>query len=94
MLSSVGQNNNVQRFAAVNALRSSNNSSKPAAETQEDILEGTASGTTAAPKNLLSRVDVSDIRKFAEYVGEYNITDDDIKYGLMYGRSVIAEYLC
>ena len=38
--------------------------------------------------------DVSDIRKCAEFVGEFNISDDDIKYGLMYGRSVIAEYLC
>jgi hypothetical protein len=42
----------------------------------------------------LDRVDVADIRKFAEYVGEYDISDEDIKYGLMYGRSVIAEYLC
>ncbi len=46
----------------------------------------------SAPKGLLERVDVADIRKNAEYVGEFNISDDDIKYGLMYGRSVIAEF--
>ena len=38
--------------------------------------------------------DVAEIRKHAGFVGEFNISDEDIRYGLMYGRSVIAEYLC
>lgn len=90
----VEQNNNVQRFSAVNALRSNARVTKPETELEENIAEMTNSGTKAAPKGLLERVDVQDIRKFAEYAGEFNITDDDIKYGLMYGRSVIAEWLC
>ena len=95
MLSSVGQNNNVQRFSAVNALRTGANLlNKAAEEVQESIIEQTSDGTKSAPKSLLERVDVADVRKCAEYVGEFNISDDDIKYGLMYGRSVIAEYLC
>ena len=95
MLSSVGQNNNVQRFSAVNALRTSANLlNKPAEETQESIVDKTSDGTKSAPKSLLERVDVADIRKCAETVGEFNISDDEIKYGLMYGRSVIAEFLC
>ena len=94
MLSSVGQNNNVQRFSAVNALRTSANQLNKPAEAQDTIIENTSDGTKSAPKGLLDRVDVSDIRKCAEYVGEFNISDDDIKYGLMYGRSVIAEFLC
>ena len=95
MLSSVGQNNNVQTFSAVNALRNSANQlNKPAEKNSADVVEETSTATRIAPKGLLERVDVSDIRKCAEYVGEFNITDDDIKYGLMYGRSVIAEYLC
>ena len=95
MLSSIGQNNNVQRFSAVNALKTGANLlNKPAEDNQESIIDKTSDGTKAAPKSLLERVDVTDIRKCAEYVGEFNITDEDIKYGLMYGRSVIAEYLC
>ena len=94
MLSSI-QSNNVQRFSAVNALRNSANQlNKPAEQEQDSIIETTSSATKTAPKSLLERVDVSDIRKCAEYVGEFNISDDDIKYGLMYGRSVIAEFLC
>ena len=95
MLSSIGQNNHVQRFSAVNALRSSASQlSKPADKNNNSVIEETSSATKTAPKGLLERVDVTDIRKCAEYVGEFNITDEDIKYGLMYGRSVIAEYLC
>ena len=90
----VEQNNNVQRFSAVNALRSGSSITKPEMREQETVAENTPAGTKAAPKSLLDRVDVADIRKFAEYAGEYNISDEDIKYGLMYGRSVIAEWLC
>ena len=95
MISSVGQNNNVQRFSAVNALKTSANLMNKQTEKAEDsVIDKTSSGTKTAPKSLLDRVDVADIRKCAEFVGEFNISDDDIKYGLMYGRSVIAEYLC
>ena len=95
MLSSIGQNNNVQRFSAVNALRTSANLlNKQAEDTQESIVDKTSDGVKSAPKSLLERVDVADIRKCAETVGEFNISDDEIKYGLMYGRSVIAEFLC
>ena len=112
MLSSVGQNNNVQRFSAVNALRTSASQLNKPAEKQEQnsAVDNTSDGVKSAPKSLLDRVDVADIRKCAEFVGEFNISDDDIKhagfvgefnisdddikYGLMYGRSVIAEYLC
>ena len=95
MLSSVGQNNNVQRFSAVNALKTSSNLlNKQTEEVQNTVVDRTSDGTKSAPKSLLERVDVTDIRKCAEYVGEFNISDYDIKYGLMYGRSVIAEFLC
>lgn len=95
MLSSVGQNNNVQRFSAVNALKTSvSQLNKPAENENNSIADQTSDGVKSAPKSLLERVDLQDIRKCAEYVGEFNISDDDIKYGLMYGRSVIAEFLC
>ena len=93
MISSVGQNNNVQRFSAVNAFRS--NSKPLKAEEQNSLQDEQALSTTkVAPKSLLDRIDVADVRKCAEYVGEFDITDDEIKYGLMNGRSVIAEFLC
>ena len=64
MLSSVGQSNNVQRFSAVNALRTSANLlNKPAEESQESVIDKTSDGTKSAPKSLLERVDVAEVRK-------------------------------
>ncbi|MBQ8848295.1 MAG: hypothetical protein IJ003_05060 [Candidatus Gastranaerophilales bacterium] len=39
-----------------------------------------------------SPIDVNDIQKYASQMGE-NLTIEDINYGLMYGRSVIAEFI-
>lgn len=90
----VEQNNNVQRFSAVNAFRTNTNVTKPQEKNENNIIENTSSGVKSAPKSILERVDTDDIKKFAGYVGENNLTDEDIKYGLIYGRSVIAEWLC
>ena len=82
--------NSVQQFSAVNAFRSNKNI-KSEAQEKPEITTGVK--TTSTP-SLLERIDVNDVRTCAEPVGEYNITDDDIKYGMLYGRSVIAEWLC
>ena len=85
------QVNSVQQFSAINAFKSNKNAVKPETEKQAEVSEGTK--TTSAP-SLLSRINVNEVRECAKTVGEFNITDDDIKYGLLYGRSVIAEWLC
>ncbi|MBR1373198.1 hypothetical protein IJ750_02095 [bacterium] len=87
----VEQNNSVQQFSALNAFKSSKNI-RPA-EKEEQILQSSEDRT---PKimTLSDRIDVDEVRECAKYVGEFNITDDDIRYGLLYGRSVIAEFLC
>ena len=83
--------NSVQQFSAVNAFRSAKNV-KPQEQAETKIEQPVAETKNA--KNLLTGIDVKEIRECARTVGEFNITDEDIKYGLMYGRSVIAEYLC
>ena len=84
------ETNPVQQFSAVNAFKSNQNIQKPEAEDTE-VSKGV---NTASAKTLLDRIDVNEVRECAKTVGEFNISDDDIKYGLLYGRSVIAEFLC
>ena len=91
----VEQNNSVQQFSALNAFKSNKNLKKTT-DNENQISEPEVSSgvkTTSSP-SLLDRIDVAEVRKCAESVGEFNLTDDDIKYGLIYGRSVIAEWLC
>ncbi len=40
---------------------------------------------------IRNKIDVDEIKKYAEIMGE-KLTVDDINYGIMYGRSVIADY--
>ena len=85
-------NNSVQQFSALNAFRNNKNVTKPE---QEEAAIDTSSGTkTSNAAILLDEIDIDDIRECARSVGEYNLTEDDIKYGMLYGRSVIAEWLC
>ena len=84
------ETNSVQEFSALNAFRSNRNVQKPEAEDTE-ISKGV---NTTSAKTLLDRIDVNEVRECAKTVGEFNSSDDDIKYGLLYGRSVIAEFLC
>lgn len=84
--------NSVQQFSALNAFKS-NKTVKPAEEIAEKPETASGIQTTSTP-SLLDKIDINDVRKCAETVGEYNISDDDIKYGILYGRSVIAEWLC
>ena len=87
------QANSVQQFSALNAFRS-NKTVKPKTEEPQESLNVSSGVKTSSTPSLLDKIDVDEVRKYASYVGEYNITDDEIKYGLLYGRSVIAEWLC
>ena len=81
----------VQQFSALNAFKGNKNI-KPAKE--ESKVADSKETRASAMMSLSDRIDVDEVRECAKYVGEFNITDDDIRYGLLYGRSVIAEFLC
>lgn len=88
---SSGTTNSVQAFTAINAFKNSQEALK-----QDNIRveDNTPSGVDLKDNNrLLKDQDVEDIRKYAKIAGEDNLTNEDIKYGLTYGRSVIAEYI-
>ena len=77
----------IQRFSAVNAF-------KNATVTKPQVEEPfTTDGIEINDDSILKSQNVSEIRKFAQMAGEENLTEEDIKYGLSYGRSVIVEYL-
>ena len=79
--------NSVQLFSAVNAFKSSMTSPIKPQASEIEVSEG----TNLDDDFILKTKDVEDIRKYANMMGE-NLNEDDIKYGLSYGRSVIVEY--
>ena len=87
MIQSIGTTNPIQRFNAMSAFKMMDNV-KNATPQVQDISDGIDTNE----QDILKDKDVNDIQKYAKIAGE-NLSEDDIKYGVTYGRSVIAEYL-
>lgn len=89
MVNAIGNSsvNSIQMFNALNAFKGSN----PIEE--NNILPDVSEGLEVNDKSILQSQDLTEIKEFAKIVGEDNLSNDDIQYGLTYGRSVIADYL-
>lgn len=88
---SSGASNQIQTFTAVNAFKSAQDALK---NEKRKVEENTPSGVDLKDNNyLLKDQNIEEIRSIAKIAGEENLTDEDIKYGLTYGRSVIADYV-
>lgn len=90
MISSVRQNNvnNLQNLTNINVSKYA-----PKKDLEQPQEVENLGINTRSSKNVLQNIDLVELRKYAGYAGESNLTDEDIRYGLIYGRSVIADYL-
>lgn len=89
MINSIGNStvNPIQMFNAVNAFKASEK-----AEQNSNINEP-SDGINLTDNSILKNQNVDEIKNVAKIVGENNLSNDDIQYGLTYGRSVIADYM-
>lgn len=78
--------NPVQLLNAVNAFKSTTT-------VQEPKIPETSDGIEINGNNILENQNVDEIKKLAQKAGEENLSNEDIQYGLTYGRSVIADYV-
>ncbi len=70
------------------AIKSTQNIQK---STPAEVSEIKKDDIKLAQDDIFKGIDIDDIKKSAQSIGE-EITDEDIKYGLTYGRSVLADY--
>lgn len=79
--------NTVQMFNALNAFKPKE------ATSEEPLLQEVSEGLDVeGSKDILKNQNLDEIKNIAQSVGESEISDEDIQYGLTYGRSVIADY--
>lgn len=93
MLGSVNSSSNIsaiQLLNAANAFKNNTAVTKPIQPQEPFTTEGT---DLKDDNNILKGQNIDEIKQYAELAGENNLSEDDIKYGLSYGRSVIVEYL-
>lgn len=88
MVNAIGTNNinPIQMFNAVNAFRATE-------QVQNKDMPETSDGINVNDNDILKNQDTDEIRQFAKIMGEENLSNEDIQYGLTYGRSVIADYM-
>lgn len=88
MVNAIGtQNiNPVKMFNAVNAFKSSD-------KIQNKEMPEISEGLEVNDNSILKNQDTEEIKQFAKIVGEESLSNEDIQYGLTYGRSVIADYI-
>jgi len=88
MVNAIGNNNvnPVQMFTAMNAFKASG-------QVQEAAKVAEPTDGIEINDNILKNQDVNEIKEFAKIVGEENLSNEDIQYGMTYGRSVIADYM-
>lgn len=88
MVSSIDSGiNAVKLFNAANAFKS--NPVKHQELSEENF--SAQSGVDIRENSFLNDIDVEEIKEFARQAGEENFSEDDIKYGLKYGRSVLLD---
>ena len=90
MISAVGGYNSLQMINALNAF--GGNKKVETQDIQYKELDTSSGINLADNDNLLQKINLREIKNYAQQAGEMNLSDDDIKYGLTYGRSVIADY--
>lgn len=87
---SSGASNQVHAFTAANAFRVAQQALEQGQKQQQD---NTPSGVDFKDNDVILRhQNINEIKDIAKSVGETNLSDEDIKYGLTYGRSVIADF--
>ena len=88
MLNAIGTSNinPVQMFNAVNAFKSS-------WQIQDNQMPEVSDGIQINDNNILKNQNIDEIKQVAQNVGESNLSNEDIQYGITYGRSVIADYM-
>lgn len=89
MVNAISTNNinPIQMMSALGAFKATE-------QLQENSrIPETSDGIDINDNNILKNQDTDEIRQFAQIAGEDNLTNEDIQYGLTYGRSVIADYM-
>lgn len=78
--------NPIQMLNALNAFKASESPEK------NNISEPT-DGIEINDQSILQNQNLDEIKTFAKNAGEENLSNEDIQYGLTYGRSVIADFV-
>lgn len=79
--------NFINSFNAKNAFSAKEKVEETKVEEKEDL------GLGHVNNSILNKIDVADVQKYATSLGEKILSEDELKYGLIFGRSVLMSVL-
>lgn len=91
-IQSIQNNQGVNLLQYLNAKNAFQNINTEKKNNDDDINLNKKVENTFDDKNMVSKINTQEVKNYATQMNE-TLTDDDIKYGLVYGRSVIADYI-
>lgn len=97
MVSEINSNgiSSLQTLRATSAFKSTNTKANKQSEEvipqQEEDISLKSDFVTEGKLANLNKKSMSEIKTVAQKIGD-ELSDEDIKYGLMYGRSVLIDY--
>lgn len=79
----------ITRLNAMNAFKAVQ---RPIQEVEQAVAQD-INRASGLDNSILNGKNIEEIQEFAKMVGEDNLSIDDIKYGMTFQQSVIADYL-
>ena len=81
----------IQFFRATSAFKNTSALKQQQATVEETQVQEFEPETPQMSK-MFAKHNIDEIKSYAKSIGEENLSNEDIKYGMYYGRSVIVDY--
>lgn len=84
-INSTNSLNFINSFNAKNAFAPKTENAGALKEEKEDLAVSHVSNS------ILNRINVEEVQQYAQNLGENVLSEDELKYGLIFGRSVLVD---
>jgi hypothetical protein len=84
-INSTNSLNFINSFNAKNAFAPKTENTNISKEEKEDLAVSHVSNS------ILNRINVEEVQQYAQNLGENVLSEDELKYGLIFGRSVLVD---
>lgn len=84
-INSTNSLNFINSFNAKNAFAPKTENTNIPKEEKEDLAVSHVSNS------ILNRINVEEVQQYAQNLGENVLSEDELKYGLIFGRSVLVD---
>ena len=91
MMNATNPINSTNSLNFINAFNAKNAFTQKSGQSQEVQTEKEDLGLGHINNSIFNNIDVDEIQQYATNLGEKQLSEDELKYGLVFGRSVLFD---